>query len=348
LKGFQWCPHCKSPHTLAEKFCPLTGKAMDRVIHREVANDAPLELGATVDDKYRIREFLGRGGKGMVFGAQRLVDGRAVAIKVARSFDQEAVVRLEREALVLSSLRHPNICAVYDAGFIPGVGTYMVMERLYGETLSHRIRSSGQMKLGEALLLVYQVLSALEFAHHNRVVHRDVKPSNVFVTQRAGAPPIAKLLDFGFAKRLKDAKTPLTKPGTAVGTPAYMAPEIVRVGDATPATDIFACGVVLFEALTGVLPWEGVTLREVRSAILAGRRRSLLDVIPDAPRPLSALVDSALASNPADRPASARAMQLALREIARRIIRGGGARPRRARAPGLARSDELSASSSSG
>jgi serine/threonine-protein kinase len=187
------------------------------------------------------------------------------------------------------------------------------MERLFGETLVQRLCTTGPLLLEVALDLMLQVLSALDAAHAENVIHRDIKPSNVFITGRAGMPPIAKVLDFGYARKVdvQDSRR-LTRPGVVVGTPYYVAPEVLSGKDATHLSDIFACGAVLFELLTGKLPYRGSSLPDYVLSMRRGNRRHLVDSLQDAPAALSKLLDRTLSRNPSRRPQSARELHAEL------------------------------------
>jgi serine/threonine-protein kinase len=314
--GFLWCPHCGQPHSLKARFCPQTGQSVDRAIQHKSVGDHPL-LGSVLDERYRVVGLIGRGGKGYVFGAEDLRTQGHVAVKVVTTPSaSESVRRLQQEAELIASLRHPNVCALQNLGWIDGVGPYIVMERLFGETLSHMIRANGAMPLDLSLDLMLQLLSAVDAAHRMSIVHRDIKPSNIFITGHAGMPPIAKVLDFGYARRLGEQVSRLTQPGIVVGTPTYIAPETLSGAEGTHLGDLFACGAVLFEMLTGRHAFHGKNIVEVHMAIARGERRWLLDSRPEAPTRLASFIDRALSRDPSKRHSSAHEMHAELRYIA--------------------------------
>src|SRR5688572_15622900 len=214
---------------------------------------------------YRITGKLGEGGMGVVYEARDERLDRLVAIKRLRNISGDPVLRerLSREARVAAGVSHPNICQVFELGE-DGGELYIVMELLTGSTLAERI-ARGPLTLAETLQIALAVLAALEAIHGRGIVHRDLKPSNIFLT--AHGP---KLLDFGVARPLigfSDDLT-LTAPGTILGTPRYLAPELFGAEPPTPAADLFAMGAILFEMLTGKHAFAGASVLEVAHAVM--------------------------------------------------------------------------------
>jgi serine/threonine protein kinase/Flp pilus assembly protein TadD len=224
---------------------------------------------------YEIIELLGHGGMGVVYKALDSRLQRAVAIKMLPSefaSDEIRKKRLMVEARAASALSHPNICTVYEIGEAEG-NLFLVMEFLKGHTLSKEI-AGRPVELHRALDIAIQIVQALEKAHQHNIIHRDIKPSNIYLTEDC----LVKLLDFGLARVVKemepdmiskaDTATRLTEPGNVAGTVNYMSPEQISGAGGDARSDIFSCGAVLYEMLTGKTPFRGATLFEIASSIL--------------------------------------------------------------------------------
>jgi serine/threonine-protein kinase len=256
--------------------------------------------------RYRLGEPLGAGGMATVVSAQDLRLERRVAIKLmpVAGIDTAGRTRFVREARSSAGFSHPHAVAVYDAGEADGY-LYLVMELVDGPSLATRLAERGRLGVDEAVSIMWAVLAALGAAHTAGIVHRDVKPGNILLG-RSGV----KLADFGIAKRLGDAD--VTGIGQFVGTPKYLAPEQVRGEPATPASDLYAAGVVLFELLAGRPPFEGDT--PVATAI-AHRDAPIPDlrrIRPDVPAHIASVARTAMAKQPAARFASAERMAVEL------------------------------------
>ncbi|HET8773628.1 MAG TPA: protein kinase [Thermoanaerobaculia bacterium] len=274
---------------------------------------------------YRIDAEIGAGGMGHVFRATDTRLGRAVAVKVLpehRWSDAETRMRFEREARALSSLSHPNLCALYDVGELDQSGTttpYLVMELLEGETLRDRLDDS-RLSVRKSLLWASQIASGLAAAHAKGVIHRDLKPENVFIT----SGDLLKILDFGLATTtLPDANAATalrTNPGIVMGTAHYMSPEQVRGTPLDARSDIFSLGIVLFEMLTGRVPFHARSSVETMNAILIDDTPELANV-PDA---VESLVHRCLEKDPAQRFSSARDLAFALESAAKAVTTTSG------------------------
>ncbi|MFG2042460.1 protein kinase [Dactylosporangium sp. NPDC048998] len=259
-----------------------------------------LSAGTRIHDRFTLRERIGTGGMSEVWRADDLVLGRAVAVKVlttALAMDPLLRAATWTEARASARLAHPHVTQVYDYGemTLPGgaVAGYMVMELVEGQSLADRLRL-GPLPWEQATIVVAQVAAALAAAHRIGVVHRDVKPGNVMLTQ-AGA----KILDFGIAAL--GGGEPAADGGRLVGTPAYAAPERLRPGAASPESDVYALGVLLYEALTGHRPGAVTTWAEAASAHLAGAAVPPPDV-DGLPRQVRRLCMACMAPDPAQRP----------------------------------------------
>jgi serine/threonine protein kinase len=274
-----------------------------------------------IANRYELGDRLGSGGMSTVFKATDRVLERTVAVKVLAehlSDDEKFVARFRREALAVAKLIHPNIVQVYDTGVDDG-RHYIVMEYVEGRSGAQLLQAKGALGPRAAVEVGVQACAGLEYAHRQGIVHRDVKPGNLMIL---GGPAgggaegdtetmTVKLTDFGIARAAE--QTRLTQVGSVVGTAAYLAPEQTRGDEATSASDVYALGVVLYQLLTGRLPYEGSTLAEL--AIRRENERPLAPSIYDdsVPETLSDAVLKSLESDVADRYATARTFASALR-----------------------------------
>lgn len=294
-QGIIWCPHCGNPHKLGTTICRATGKSIERGVHRDPNATHPL-VGTLVDGKYLLNRVIGRGGMGVVFEAENRILRRRVAVKLV--LDQtgtHAFERLQREAQIIAALQHPNICNIYDFGWLTGAGPYLVTERLFGETLDSRTQRERQLSVSEVVGIATDVLSALHAAHGQQIVHRDLKPHNIFLVDRLGCRPLAKLLDFGLAKDLSgDGLTKLTMPGFAMGTWQYMSPEQLMGEKVSVHSDLFATAIIIYELLAGVHPFAARVSMEMRRKILQVDPAPLTRYRPDVPAELDAVVTRGL------------------------------------------------------
>ncbi len=260
--------------------------------------------------RYEIGDRLGSGGMSSVHQATDLTLERTVAVKILAehlSDDERFVARFRREALAVAKLIHPNIVQVYDTGIDDG-RHYIVMEYVQGRSGAQILQRQGPLDAEATAEIGIQACAGLDYAHRRGIIHRDVKPGNLMVVGGpvGGGEMTMKLADFGIARAIE--QTRITQVGSVVGTAAYLSPEQVRGEEATPATDVYALGVVLYQFLTGRLPYEGSTLAE-----LAVRQQNERPLPPstyndEVPEALGAAVLRALEGDPARRYASASEM----------------------------------------
>jgi Tol biopolymer transport system component/serine/threonine protein kinase len=253
---------------------------------------------------YRILEKLGEGGMGVVYKAEDTRLGRTVALKFLPPHlirDAEARRRFEREARAISALEHPNICTIYDIGQTEDGQTFIAMACYEGQSLRERIRR-GPLPVADAVLIAQQVASGLARAHETGVIHRDIKPGNVVVTEDGNV----RIVDFGLSK-LADEST-LTRAGHVVGTVSYMSPEQARGEEADGRTDVWGLGVVLYEMVSGQRPFRGANEQAVLYAIVNKTPEPVHTLRSDTPLALEEIIRRAMSKDPAKRYQSARDM----------------------------------------
>jgi serine/threonine protein kinase len=254
--------------------------------------------------EYEIEEALGGGGMGEVFSAVHPKIGKRAAIKVLKK-DLSNPYNVERfidEAKVVNTIGHPNIVDIFAFGEMPDGRCYFVMELLVGETLRERI-ARGRMGVDEVSAILKPLVRALEAAHQKGVIHRDLKPDNVFLVEIPGEKPTVKLLDFGIAKLAKaDHRVEQTKSGVMVGTPQYIAPEQAKGKEIDHRADIYSLGGIVFEMLTGRPPFEADNAMEMVAKHLMEAPPKPSSVEPSLPPEIDALVIAMLAKEPAQRP----------------------------------------------
>lgn len=276
--------------------------------------DVPVDplLGRVFEGKYRLDDRLGGGGMGTVYRATHLLIDRPVALKVlSQRFvgDQTAQQRFRREARAAGRMQHPNAVTVTDFGATEDGYLYIVMELLEGRTLRDLLAHEAPLDPARAVSLMLQVCAAVGAAHEAGLIHRDLKPANIFIEQRPNLPAVVKVLDFGVAKfaveEHEDDFDTLTQVGAIIGTPRYMSPEQCSgAAQLTPAADVYSLGIILYEMLTGVAPFNAETplaiaLKHVSEAPVPPR-----EIVDSIPIELQQVIMHALAKNPPDRPAN--------------------------------------------
>jgi eukaryotic-like serine/threonine-protein kinase len=256
------CATCGQRFSGEATFCPFDGTKLEGGGTEMALAKPPDELspGATIGGNYRIDRTLGEGGMGVVFAVTHLKLGKRFALKLlkkALARDPETRARFLVEAQAAGQIHHPNVVEITDYTSLPDGSAYMVMEYLDGQPLSRMIKLGGALPALRAVTIVRDVAAGLQAAHEAGVVHRDLKPDNVFVMQKKDGTDLAKILDFGVAKVAGSAK--LTRTGMVFGTPHYMSPEQASGGAIDARTDVYALGVIMYEMFTGRVPFEADT-----------------------------------------------------------------------------------------
>ncbi len=301
------CPLCGATGTEpGVKFCPVDGAAV-----RLIEPGGKAWIGQTLAGKYRIERWLGAGGFAEVFAATALASGRAVAVKLlnaALAATPGAADRFRREAELISLVDHPNVVAIQDYGTDSDGTPFMVMELLTGESLGERLARE-PLPPRTVLRLAMQICEGLSAAHERGVIHRDVKPDNLFLIEGSEPDcPTVKILDLGIAKIFGGAATEarLTLQGTVIGTPEYMSPEQASAGPVGPQSDVYSLGCVVWEALLGEPPFRdrhviGILAKHLTASPIWPADRARARGVPGAAQ---ALLLRALAKDPSERPAS--------------------------------------------
>jgi len=284
-------------------------------------------VGHTLDEKYRLEERLGVGGMGTVYRARHLLIDRPVAVKVLNKLfveDEAARTRFRREARAAGRLQHPNAVTVTDFGESQDGYVYLVMELLEGRTLRDVLAKEAPLDVARSVALMLQISAAVAAAHDAGIIHRDLKPANIFVVQHPEVPAVVKVLDFGIAKLAsellddEDSLT-LTQVGAMIGTPRYMSPEQCDGLELTPAADVYSLGCILYEMLTGTVPFSGATPLAIAVRQTSEIPRSPRDFVSSIPAALEQVVLHTLEKRPEDRPANAAAFREELLATADRL-----------------------------
>ncbi|MGH7298552.1 MAG: protein kinase domain-containing protein [Polyangiaceae bacterium] len=276
----------------------------------------PTAAGEVIAGKYRVEGVLGRGAMGVVIAARHIQLEQMVAIKLlARDAvgDEVAVERFLREAKAAARLRSDHVARVLDVGRLADGAPYMVMEHLEGGDLAQLLETHGRLEPAVACAYVAQACEAVAEAHARGIVHRDLKPENLYLTTRVGGGRMVKVLDFGVSKVMSGAQGALTQTRAVVGSPLYMAPEQLRSSkQASPRSDVWALGVVLYELLTQRWPFEAESLPDLCLQVSREPPRPIRELRADLPAGLAAVIGRCLEKDPAARYADAGALAVAL------------------------------------
>lgn len=274
-------------------------------------------IGQVIGNRYEIVDKLGGGGMALVYkGIDRLLS-RTVTVKVLReqlASDPEVVRRFQKEAQAVAKLSHPNIVSIYDVGQGQDL-YYLVMEYIEGQNLKEVIQEKGRLGFAEAIEYALQICDALQHAHDNNIIHRDIKPHNILITNLGRV----KVTDFGIAQAATSAT--MTYSGSAIiGTVQYISPEQARGEIATVHTDIYSAGIVLYEMITGQLPFEGDTAIGIAMKHIHGNHQPPSEIVSDVPLELERIIAKGMAKNPQDRYNSATEMKEALGGIRENLL----------------------------
>ncbi len=314
----QACPACNSHYEGGVVFCPKDGT-------RLVAAGASSSLvGQVLGDRYRVTRKLGEGGMGEVYEAAHVYIDKKFALKLLRpeiTTNPEAVARFHQEARSASSIGHENIVGIDDFGRLPDGAVYLAMELLSGQSLAERLRTPPTLSLDEVLAISIQACCGLAAAHAKGIVHRDMKPENLFLTARHGQL-VVKVLDFGIAKVAGEgSQQNLTRTGQVFGTPHYMSPEQALGKSLDHRTDIYSVGVILYEMATGRVPYQAESFMGILTQHITATPVAPSQLAPERqiPPQFEALILRAMSKEPAQRFASMDEMAQALAQLAQEL-----------------------------
>ncbi|MFL6256252.1 MAG: protein kinase domain-containing protein [Pyrinomonadaceae bacterium] len=322
------CPTCGREYAETTTLCPADGAVLKR------AGNEDRLIGQVLAGKYRIDDKIDEGGMGCVYRATHVLMEKVIAVKVlhpALAADDKIVQRFTREAKAASRISHPHAINVTDFGESENGVVYLVMEYLRGRTLKDIVRSGGPMTLARTVEIVRQVAGALDAAHTEGVVHRDLKSDNIMLDEATGGD-WAKVLDFGIAKiqqterNIHETDPGLTAPNLIIGTPQYMSPEqCSQASDIDARSDIYSFGIIIYEMLAGHVPFTGDSPTAIMMKHIQEPAPSILDERTDLPEGVGRVVARALAKRPEDRFQTAAELALALAEAAAEVPLPSGA-----------------------
>ena len=272
--------------------------------------------GTELEGRYRLVRLIGAGGMGSVYEAEHILLDTQVAVKVLKldlCANEKFRKRFLREARAASKIRHSHVVRITDFGTTPSGLVYFVMERLFGQDLEALLDADGRLPWGVFRPICLQTIKALSAAHSKGVVHRDIKPANIFLAEQEGAPHFVKVLDFGIAKLTADEADGLTGTDELFGTVSYMAPELAEGGQASPRSDTYSLGVLMYEALTGQVPFAEGTPFQILAKHLNEDPVPPREHVPEIPLEVEAVILEMMAKDPEQRPAS-------LRDVLERLV----------------------------
>lgn len=301
------CSSCNKEFEAQTKLCPF--------------DDTPLQIqdaliGQVLEGRYKVLEFLGRGGMSTVYKVEHLILSKVLAIKFLQSqfvSKSESVMRFQREGRAMARLQHPNLCAVTECSVIEDV-PYLVMEFLQGQSLDQILQEEKRLSARRTIEIMLQVAEGLSHAHQENIVHRDIKPSNIMMTPLDSGGELAKVVDFGLARIMDGDDQKLSQTGEAFGSPLYMSPEQCLGEPIDARTDIYGLGCVIYECLSGNVPFRGKSFMETFNLHISGELKPFAKGL-DVPPHLSDLVQIMLAKDATNRPASMEEVKQSLKSV---------------------------------
>jgi serine/threonine protein kinase len=276
-------------------------------------------INTEVGGRYRIKRIIGEGAFGAVFCAEHLLTSREVALKILHAHlvqTEQIATRFLLEAQTMAKIRHPGMCQVLDAGREPDGTIFLVLELLEGETLEESLERRGRLPKADSLRIAVEVLDALCAAHAREIVHRDIKPANIYLHLEPDGTVRAKLLDFGIAQVAPKGGHKITEAGMILGTPEYMPPEQALGKQIGPVSDVWAVGIVLYEMLSGMVPWSGDSAASVLMSVAHNPLTDVRELQPELSPAIAGIIARALEKEPTARYQSAADMRDALIAVA--------------------------------
>ncbi|MBL8148664.1 MAG: serine/threonine protein kinase, partial [Blastocatellia bacterium] len=317
------CPSCRRCYDDKSNFCPIDG------IGLTLSLSGPRLLGG----KYRLERLIARGGMGAIYQAVQEELSRLIAIKVLNPEfvnNPTALERFRREALASANLKHPNIVTIYDFGVTPSGSSFIAMEFLKGRSLSVLLEQEGKLGLDRTLKIIEPICQALTEAHHKGIIHRDLKPDNIMLEQ-SGTNEVVKVVDFGLAKLKQRAEQRRITGNLVVGTFDYMSPEQCQSLDLDPTSDIYSLGVMLYEMLTGRVPFHSQSRLATIYQHINEPPRPPREFAPEIPQLVESVILKALAKDPRDRQQSSKELFEELVEASQDVSLASGVSNRQQR-----------------